>query len=358
MELERRLAKVARYHVALFVLPLLSLLYYGWWTASTLDQRPDNPLRLSPMALRGDIEDRAGKPLAHSEQEMRIYPLRAAAGPLVGYHLRGRNQSGLEALLQSALSPPAPPKSLWGALAMDRQLRQGHPPLKGPSVRLTLDSGLQGLLYQKFGSRAGVVVVADLVSGEILAAVSGPSFDPNEIARDWQQLRADPRSPLIERVGGGLYPVLSRDGVDLLQGQPSAGHAWFADNPFPDYPGASSAVDIDGVRLYSPLMLLQIAAQTEAGPATLQPRLLTAPGELAASKALVPSGGQAEDADGLQLLTLQGPKFRQSPPFQVLLGRRAGARPLVFAIVAEGPTQDMGALRQDLLPVLRRWPDP
>lgn len=352
MELERRLRKVAAYHLALFLLPILSLLYYGWLTASTLDERPDNPFRLSPMALRGDILDRDSRPLAHSQGEERRYPLGAAAGPLVGYHLRGRNQSGLEASLQSELSPPAPPKSLWGALAMDDTRQKGGPPLKGPSQGLTLDSSLQSLLYRKFQPRAGAVVVADSGSGEILAAVSCPSFDPNQIARDWQELRADPRSPLIERVGGGLYPVLRPDGGPLVSPRDRIGHPWFADNPFPGYPGASSAVDIEGTALFSPLMLLQIGGQA-AG--SLEPRLL--PRSPSGAAVATPQVEVTERRDGWELTALRGPKFRESPPFEVLLGRRQQkTRGLVFAAVVEdaGPA-DAAWMSKELVAAIESW---
>lgn len=366
MELERRLRKVALYHLALFILPLLSLFYYGWWTAARLDERPDNPFRLSPMALRGSILDRDSRPLAYSPGESRQYPLGKAAGPLVGYHLRGRNQSGLEALLQSELSPPAPPKSLWGALAMDRERREGHAPLKGPDVKLTLDAPLQQALFVLLQARAGAIVVADLESGEILAAVSGPAFDPNEIGRDFQTLRADPRSPLIERVGGGLYPVRSPDGAPLLRAEESKSHPWLVDNPFPGYPGASAAVEIDGQLLLSPLMLLQMAGQTPDRKEPLRPRLLREEGE-GESESEVHSwpplrslAGQGQQ-HGFTLTNLLGPPFGESPPFQVWLGRtqdqsEPGSARIAFAVVLEAtrPEQE-GQLREDLLLLLSSY---
>lgn len=365
MEFERRLRKVTAYHLALFLLPLLSLLYYGWWSAPTLDQRPDNPFRLSPLALRGELRDRAGRPLATSQDEQRFYPLGAAAGPLVGYHLRGRNQSGLEALLRDELSPPAPPKSLWGALDLDRQRASGQPPLKGPDLQLTLDGELQTKLYELLGEQAGAVVVARLDNGEVLAAVSAPSFDPNQVARDFQTLRADPRSPLIERVGSGLYPVRSAQDDQLLTLQPNEPHPWLQDSPFPDYPGASGAVSIEGQLLVSPLMLLQTAACSgQSRPLVWWPKLL--PGQQSPPTSVaVPQLPELAPSHGFQLMQLLGPPFGDSPPFQVVLGRtldgslQGASTPLVFVAVLEGADPPRASqLRQALLPLLSAYSTP
>lgn len=357
MELERRLRKVARYHLALFVLPLLSLLYYGWWTAPHLDQRPDNPLRASPMSRRGNILDRNGRPLARSVGERREYPLKAAAGSLVGYHLRGRNQSGLEALLQTTLSPPPPPKSLWGALARDRAQQAGAEPLKGPNVVLTLDARLQKELFQLLGDRAGVIVVADPQSGDIVAAVSGPSFDPDRVGENWQELRSDPRSPLIERVGSGLYPVLNTDGNPLLSKADQESHPWFLDNPFPLFPGASPALMVDDRQLLSPLMLISLMG--EEGEASFRPRLLLKlPDGEPPETVPVPEPELRSDQQlgAYGLFRLRGPAFRESPPFDAVLGRRVSGSGLIFALVVEDKLDSDLVLLKPLVKLLENWP--
>lgn len=356
MELERRLAKVARYHLALFLLPMLSLLYYGWWTAPDLDQRPDNPLGAAPMSRRGDIQDRHHQPLARSEGDRRVYPLAEEAGSLVGYHLRGRNQSGLEAYLQTTLSPPPPPKSLWGAIARDRRSSREDELLKGPDVILTLDSGLQGKLYRLFGKRAGVIVVAERASGDVLAAISCPSFDPNRVAETWQELRGDPRSPFIERVGSGLYPVKSSAGADLIASELVKNHPWFSDNPFPRYPGASSALTVEGRQLLSPLMLLSLAAGSER----FRPGLISSPldeAEMKASRDVpLPSPEDGQSFENFQLFRLLGPAFRESPPFDVVLGRSGEEKSgLVFAIVIEEREEGASELGKETVKILREW---
>lgn len=354
MELERRLAKVARYHLALFLLPVLSLLYYGWWTAPDLDQRPDNPLGAAPMSRRGDILDRNGKPLARSEEDQRVYPLGPDAGSLVGYHLRGRNQSGLEAYLQTTLSPPPPPKSLWGALKRDKLGARGEQLLKGPDITLTIDSELQKQLYRLFGSRSGAMVVADWKSGEILAAVSRPTFDPNRIGETWQELRSDPRSPFIERVGGGLYPVTDLSGGDLIPEDRVQGHPWFVDNPYPRYPGASGAITVESRQLVSPLMLLELAAGASKPcvPHLIGVGLEGAEGS-PRPQSYLPTLVPNSVHHGFSLIRLPGPKFRESPAFDVVLGRsQESGEGRVFAIVVEEHSTGASKLAQDAAAIL------
>jgi peptidoglycan glycosyltransferase len=51
----------------------------------------------------------------------------------------------------------------------------------------------------------GAVVLLDVVSGEILALVSRPNYDPNTLDVDWERLEEDPDAPLLDRATQGLY---------------------------------------------------------------------------------------------------------------------------------------------------------
>ena len=71
------------------------------------------------------------------------------------------------------------------------------PEKPGASVILTLDLDLQYAAEQALGTHSGAVVVLDTRTGEILAMVSHPSFDPNRFASgltavDWRRLTGDP----------------------------------------------------------------------------------------------------------------------------------------------------------------------
>uniref|UniRef100_A0A7V4TFB8 Penicillin-binding protein 2 n=1 Tax=Candidatus Caldatribacterium saccharofermentans TaxID=1454753 RepID=A0A7V4TFB8_9BACT len=79
------------------------------------------------------------------------------------------------------------------------------------SLQLTLDWELQRTCYEALGRRNGVVLVGDPATGEILAFVSKPSFDPNLFSRglslkEWLDLLEQKSNPLLARPTQALYP--------------------------------------------------------------------------------------------------------------------------------------------------------
>jgi penicillin-binding protein 2 len=81
----------------------------------------------------------------------------------------------------------------------------------GQSLMLTIDRALQEKTETALAGREGAVVVLAVHSGEILAMVSRPTFDPNMFARgikpgEWRGLVTDPLRPLNNRVIQGQYP--------------------------------------------------------------------------------------------------------------------------------------------------------
>ena len=86
-----------------------------------------------------------------------------------------------------------------------------HPPVNGADLTLTIDLRLQSLAEQLFNGRRGALVAIEPASGEVLALVSQPSFDPNLFVdgidpASWQALNEDPNKPLLNRALRGTYP--------------------------------------------------------------------------------------------------------------------------------------------------------
>jgi penicillin-binding protein 2 len=76
---------------------------------------------------------------------------------------------------------------------------------------LSLDIGLQKLVEDMFGSRRGALVALDPKTGEVLAFVSKPTFDPNLFVggidqESWQALNESIDKPLLNRALRGTYP--------------------------------------------------------------------------------------------------------------------------------------------------------
>ena len=85
------------------------------------------------------------------------------------------------------------------------------PPTVGSSLVLTIDAALQKRAEQSFGDQAGAAVAMDINSGEILAFVSNPGFDPalfvGRMPPDkWKEYLEDKRHPLENKALKGQYP--------------------------------------------------------------------------------------------------------------------------------------------------------
>jgi penicillin-binding protein 2 len=85
------------------------------------------------------------------------------------------------------------------------------PATPGNTVMLSLDIGLQKLVEDMFGERRGALVALDPKTGDVLAFVSKPTFDPNLFvdgidAESWEALNESIDKPLLNRALRGTYP--------------------------------------------------------------------------------------------------------------------------------------------------------
>ena len=85
------------------------------------------------------------------------------------------------------------------------------PATPGNTVMLSLDIRLQKLIEDMFGDRRGALVALDPKTGDVLAFVSKPTFDPNLFVdgidlESWEMLRDSIDKPLLNRALRGTYP--------------------------------------------------------------------------------------------------------------------------------------------------------
>ena len=84
----------------------------------------------------------------------------------------------------------------------------------GGSTTTTLNARAQKAAFDGLAGRKGAVVALDWTTGEVLAYVSLPTYDPNQLSstdlatsrQAWQKLTADPNKPLNNRASKEVYP--------------------------------------------------------------------------------------------------------------------------------------------------------
>ncbi len=154
--------------------------------------------------IRGRILDKNGIVLADSPKTedgwKRTYPHGSLYSHVIGYNSRTYGKSMLEASYNDYLLG-----SERGIFDFGNRDESGM--RYGDDVYLTLDHELQKLASQLLGDRNGAVVAMNPKTGEILALVSKPAFDPNEdkLSANWQAMVESEDAIFLPRATQGLY---------------------------------------------------------------------------------------------------------------------------------------------------------
>lgn len=205
----KRMLVVFVFMGALFFLLMLMLSFFELHGKSKIMNNSYNRrLMVYEQAVnRGAIYDRKGVLLAKSTfdgpNQEREYPYNALYAHVIGYNSKIYGKSMLEMRFNDALL------GRDGFSAFRQMLRTvKEEPLKGNDLYLTIDHTLQSKARALMGKNHGAVVAIDPKTGEVLAMVSTPDFDPNEKAllENWVGLLENEDSPLLPRATMGLYP--------------------------------------------------------------------------------------------------------------------------------------------------------
>lgn len=217
----------------IFLFLFLALIsYFSYFVIVKGEEVANNPRNQRLAAkrnavLRGTIYDRDGNALTKSIRVDRSTQKREYIGGLAFTHIIGYNstkygRTGLEETYDKELMAGSEFSFL------DR-FKDSHK-LKnqvGNSIKLTINSQLQNLAYDKLRStgKNGAIVAINPKNGEILALASNPSYDANNLEKDWQAITSDSNKPLINRALSGMYPpgstfkvITTVSGLENLEG--------------------------------------------------------------------------------------------------------------------------------------------
>lgn len=218
---------------------------------------------------RGSILDRNGNILAETKTN-REYPYKDITAHITGY-VQGITAEELESKAEKGYNP----HSIIGKTGLEQVYEErlkGKDGLKiyiednngnivktiaetkgndGEDIKLTIDINLQTKLYEKIKNDKGFFVVMNPQTGEILALVSTPSYDPNKFVTgmtndEWNSISTNEAKPLFTRFistwcpGSTFKPITGA--IGLTSGKISeddefnySGLAWQKDSSWGDH---------------------------------------------------------------------------------------------------------------------------
>ncbi|WP_066070567.1 penicillin-binding transpeptidase domain-containing protein [Neobacillus soli] len=200
----------------------------------------------------------------------RIYPYGEAAAQLVGYvgaitadELEKRKDKGytssdvigkrgLEQVYDEQLKGTNGVKIIIKKKAGGEDVVLAEKPVAdGKEIKLTIDANVQTSIFDELDGEAGTAAAMNPVSGETLALVSSPSFDPNQAALgfsagEWKALQADKKQPLTTRFKQAYAPGsvmkaitaavgLSSGAITANESVPILGAKWQKDKSWGGY---------------------------------------------------------------------------------------------------------------------------
>jgi len=190
-----------------FALVALSAAYWTTFGTSSITKRDDNPRNVESETRlrRGMLTDRDNHPLAQTisgdDQIGQRQYLDPAFYSALGYASYRYGVNGAEA----AFDPILRGDDLKPALVEQWVNGLLHHPQIGSDVMLSFDSRVQQTAAALMNGRRGAVVVLEVPSGQVLAMLSLPTFDPNTLDDNWSNLTQSPDNPFFNRALQGTY---------------------------------------------------------------------------------------------------------------------------------------------------------
>lgn len=190
--------------VLIIYITSVEILYRDEYSSSNLNART---LAQEASIIRGSIYDRDGEVLAYSkiddDVQKRYYPHIELYSHVIGYSSKTYGKSFLEKTYNSQLLGDDNINAVWNiANLLQGEMNEGN------DLYLTIDHDTQLRASNMMDRYRGALVALNPQTGEILAMVSKPDFNPNEtyLHRSWSELNSSEHSPFLNRATMGLYP--------------------------------------------------------------------------------------------------------------------------------------------------------
>lgn len=210
----RRLSVIS---LVMFLVLFGAATWIQFFQASDLNADPRNTRTLyrefgtnrGPIVVAGE-EIARSVPIDSNFKYQREYPNGELYAPITGYYSIVYGRSGIERASNEFLNGTS--DSLW--FNRVQHLITGEDPA-GSAVELTINQKAQKAAFEALGNQRGAAVAIEVKTGRILALVSTPSFDPNDLAghksatvvENYDELLADKDKPLVNRaLAGDTYP--------------------------------------------------------------------------------------------------------------------------------------------------------
>ena len=203
----REIVVVTYIFIGLFVMLLANFSYFLFADSKTVINNTYNKRQdlLAERVVRGQILGNKGEVLAQTIEDddgnsKRVYPYKDLFVHVVGRFDKGKTGIELSENFNLLTSNANPIEKIFNELSEKKNV--------GDNIVTTLDVELQKVAYNALGNHKGSVVVLEPSTGKILAMVSKPDYDPNQITSLWNNLvdDSDNNSALINRATQGLYP--------------------------------------------------------------------------------------------------------------------------------------------------------
>ena len=155
----------------------------------------------------------------------RIYPYKEATSILTGYVQDDEGKTGMEYAYNDRLKGEDGAEIYITDVNENKIKTLATKEVKnGDNIKTTIDVNIQQKLYNEFKNDEGASVAMNYNNGEILALVSTPSYDANDMTlgvtdTEWNNLQNDEKKPMFNRYlatyvpGSSLKPVVGAIGL-------------------------------------------------------------------------------------------------------------------------------------------------